>query len=43
MSGNREEGVIFANLRPSQQPAGRGTLVRRSDGIQLIQTAWIDP
>jgi S-DNA-T family DNA segregation ATPase FtsK/SpoIIIE len=43
MSGNREEGQIFGTLRPSPQPPGRGTLVRRRDGAQLIQTAWIDP
>jgi S-DNA-T family DNA segregation ATPase FtsK/SpoIIIE len=43
MSGNREEGPIFGDLRPSVQPPGRGTLVRRSDGRQLMQTAWIDP
>ncbi|MEU8259220.1 type VII secretion protein EccCa [Micromonospora sp. NPDC048999] len=43
MSGNREEGAIFGNLRPSPQPPGRGTLVRRRDGQQLIQTAWTEP
>jgi S-DNA-T family DNA segregation ATPase FtsK/SpoIIIE len=43
MSGNREEGAIFGSLRPSPQPPGRGTLVRRSDGSNLIQTAWSDP
>ncbi|MFC4065164.1 type VII secretion protein EccCa [Actinoplanes subglobosus] len=43
MSGSREEGQLFGNLRPSPQPAGRGTLVRRSDGANLIQTAWSDP
>jgi S-DNA-T family DNA segregation ATPase FtsK/SpoIIIE len=42
MSGNREEGQLFGNLRPSPQPPGRGTLVRRRDGTQLIQTAWTD-
>ena len=42
MSGNREEGQLFGNLRPSPQPPGRGTLVRRRDGMQLIQTAWTD-
>jgi S-DNA-T family DNA segregation ATPase FtsK/SpoIIIE len=42
MSGNREEGALFGTLRPSPQPPGRGTLVRRRDGQQLIQTAWID-
>jgi S-DNA-T family DNA segregation ATPase FtsK/SpoIIIE len=43
MSGNRDEGAIFGDLRPSLQPPGRGTLVRRSDGRQLVQTAWADP
>ncbi|SCG45118.1 type VII secretion protein EccCa [Micromonospora inositola] len=43
MSGNREEGAVFGNLRPSPQPPGRGTLVRRRDGQQLIQTAWSEP
>lgn len=43
MSGNREEGQLFGNLRPSPQPPGRGTLIRRRDGQQLIQTAWSDP
>ncbi|WP_405102872.1 type VII secretion protein EccCa [Micromonospora sp. NBC_01412] len=43
MSGNREEGSVFGTLRPSPQPPGRGTLVRRRDGQQLIQTAWSEP
>ncbi len=43
MSGNRDEGAIFGNLRPSQQPPGRGHLVRRSDGTQMIQIAWREP
>ncbi len=43
MSGNREEGALLGNLKPSPQPPGRGFLVRRADGTQLIQTAWMDP
>ncbi|WP_100448189.1 type VII secretion protein EccCa [Glycomyces xiaoerkulensis] len=43
MSGKREEGAIFGKLRPSPQPPGRGTLVRRKDGEQLIQTALLPP
>ncbi|MEH0845197.1 type VII secretion protein EccCa [Micromonospora sp. CPCC 205711] len=43
MSGSREEGAVFGTLRPSPQPPGRGTLVRRRDGQQLIQTAWAEP
>ena len=43
LSGNREEGPLLGNLRPSPQPPGRGTLIRRQDGAQLIQTAWSEP
>jgi S-DNA-T family DNA segregation ATPase FtsK/SpoIIIE len=39
MSGNPEEGPLLGNLRPSNLPPGRGMLVRRSDGSQLIQVA----
>jgi S-DNA-T family DNA segregation ATPase FtsK/SpoIIIE len=42
MSGNPEEGPLLGNLRPSNLPPGRGTLVRRGDGNQLIQIAWSD-
>jgi S-DNA-T family DNA segregation ATPase FtsK/SpoIIIE len=43
MSGPKEEGALFGTLKPSPQPPGRGTLVRRSDGMQLVQIAWMDP
>jgi S-DNA-T family DNA segregation ATPase FtsK/SpoIIIE len=43
MSGPKEEGALLGNLKPSPQPPGRGTLVRRSDGTQLIQLAWLEP
>jgi S-DNA-T family DNA segregation ATPase FtsK/SpoIIIE len=43
MSGSRDEGVLLGNVRPSAQPPGRGFLVRRSDGTNLVQTAWLDP
>ena len=39
MSGNRDEGALVGNVRPSQQPPGRGTLVRRRDGVSIVQTA----
>jgi S-DNA-T family DNA segregation ATPase FtsK/SpoIIIE len=42
MSGSRDEGALFGNVKPSPQPAGRGTLVRRSDGTNLVQTAWLE-
>jgi S-DNA-T family DNA segregation ATPase FtsK/SpoIIIE len=43
MSGNKEEGALLGNIKPSPQPPGRGTLMRRSDGVQLVQTAWTEP
>ncbi|WP_422770044.1 type VII secretion protein EccCa [Plantactinospora sp. WMMC1484] len=43
MSGNPDEGAVLGHLRPSPQPAGRGTLIRRSDGVNLVQTAWLAP
>jgi len=39
MSGNRDEGALVGNVRPSQQPPGRGVLVRRRDGVSIVQTA----
>lgn len=39
MTGDRTEGQLFPGLYASQQPPGRGTLVRRGRPNQLIQTA----
>ncbi|MFH9570150.1 type VII secretion protein EccCa [Streptomyces sp. NPDC017454] len=39
MSGDRTEGQLFPGLYASQQPPGRGTLVRRGRRHQLVQTA----
>ncbi len=35
MSGDRDEGVLLGNVKPSAQPAGRGRLVSRRRGTQL--------
>ena len=43
MSGDREEGALLGNVKPSQLPAGRGWLVTRREGTQLVQLAWLDP
>jgi S-DNA-T family DNA segregation ATPase FtsK/SpoIIIE len=43
LSGNKEEGALLGSVRPSLLPPGRGTLVRRVDGAQLVQTAWDEP
>jgi S-DNA-T family DNA segregation ATPase FtsK/SpoIIIE len=43
MAGNPDEGLLFGPVKPSPQPPGRGVLVRRSDGVNLVQTAWLEP
>jgi S-DNA-T family DNA segregation ATPase FtsK/SpoIIIE len=39
MSGDREEGALLGNVRPSPLPPGRGWLVTRREGIRLVQIA----
>ncbi|MGA5756850.1 type VII secretion protein EccCa [Nonomuraea bangladeshensis] len=41
MSGNREEGPLFGNIRPTPLPTGRGYYVDRRQGARLIQTAYM--
>jgi len=43
MAGNPDEGALFGQVKPSAQPPGRGVLVRRTDGVNLVQTAWLEP
>ncbi|MPY98410.1 MAG: type VII secretion protein EccCa [Actinophytocola sp.] len=43
MSGSRDEGQLLGNIRPSPMPPGRGTMVSRKVGKQLMQVSWIDP
>jgi S-DNA-T family DNA segregation ATPase FtsK/SpoIIIE len=43
LSGERDEGQLIGQVRPSQLPPGRGTLVSRKHGTMLIQTAYISP
>ena len=43
LSGDRDEGPLLGNLRPSAQPPGRGYLVGRRGDAQLIQLAWHQP
>ncbi|MET4433014.1 type VII secretion protein EccCa [Mycolicibacterium sp. 624] len=40
MSARADEGPLFGSLRPTVQPPGRGTLIRRGLGDQLVQIAW---
>ncbi|MFC4085723.1 type VII secretion protein EccCb, partial [Amycolatopsis samaneae] len=43
MSGAKDEGPLLGDVKPSPQPAGRGTLVSRRHGTGLIQVAWTKP
>ncbi|MGH3914563.1 MAG: type VII secretion protein EccCb, partial [Pseudonocardiaceae bacterium] len=43
MSGSKDEGPLFGNLKPTPMPPGRGTLVGRKAGQQLVQVAWLPP
>ncbi|OLB81126.1 MAG: type VII secretion protein EccCb [Actinobacteria bacterium 13_2_20CM_2_71_6] len=41
MSGDRDEGALLANIRPTPMPPGRGWLVTRKEGTRLIQIAYL--
>ncbi|MGH3786826.1 MAG: type VII secretion protein EccCa [Pseudonocardiaceae bacterium] len=41
MSGSPEEGPLLGNVKPALMPPGRGTLIGRKTGQQLVQIAWI--
>ncbi len=43
MSGDRDEGALIGDVRPGPQPPGRGNLVRRRAGTELVQVSWIEP
>jgi S-DNA-T family DNA segregation ATPase FtsK/SpoIIIE len=43
MSGPKEEGPLFGTIKPQILPPGRGWLVTRRQGAQLVQLAWTPP
>ena len=43
LSGNPDEGPLLGNLRPATAPPGRGRLVTRDRGVEVVQMAWCDP
>jgi S-DNA-T family DNA segregation ATPase FtsK/SpoIIIE len=43
MSGGADDGVLLGTVRPAQLPPGRGVLVSRRQGQQLMQVAWLPP
>ncbi|MGW4460886.1 type VII secretion protein EccCa [Micromonospora sp. NPDC004704] len=43
MSGPREEGALFGNVKPQFLPPGRAWLFTRRHGARLVQLAWSPP
>jgi S-DNA-T family DNA segregation ATPase FtsK/SpoIIIE len=43
LSGSPDEGALLGTVRPSVQPPGRGRLVTRERGVEVVQLAWTDP
>jgi S-DNA-T family DNA segregation ATPase FtsK/SpoIIIE len=43
LSGSREEGPLVGSVRPRAFVAGRGQLVTRTRGVEVVQTAWSAP
>lgn len=43
LSGDSLEGSLVGGVRAQRQPAGRGRLVTRETGFQVVQTAWVAP
>ena len=43
MNGSKDEGQLLGNVKPGPMPPGRGTLVSRKVGKQLMQVSWIQP
>jgi S-DNA-T family DNA segregation ATPase FtsK/SpoIIIE len=42
LSGSRDEGPLIGNVRPAISQAGRGQLVTRDRGREVVQMAWTD-
>ncbi|WP_279347353.1 type VII secretion protein EccCa [Hoyosella sp. YIM 151337] len=43
MNGNRDEGVLLGSVRPAPYPPGRGVLITRQGGEQLVQLGDMPP
>src|SRR5690606_5888651 len=43
MSGSKDEGKLVGDVRPTKLPPGRGVLVSRSRGIEMVHIAHLDP
>jgi DNA segregation ATPase FtsK/SpoIIIE, S-DNA-T family len=42
LSGSPDEGPLLGNVRPVPMPPGRGRLITRERGIEVVQTAWTE-
>ena len=43
LSGSPDEGPLIGNQKPQPGPPGRGRLVTRDRGVEVVQTAWTEP
>jgi S-DNA-T family DNA segregation ATPase FtsK/SpoIIIE len=43
LSGSPEEGPLLGGVRPVPAPPGRGRLVTRDRGVEVVQVAWHEP
>ncbi|MDN5893588.1 MAG: type VII secretion protein EccCb [Nocardioides sp.] len=43
LSGSPDEGGLLGNLRPVPAPPGRGRLITRDRGVEVVQLAWTEP
>ncbi len=43
LSGSPDEGPLLGNLRAVPSPAGRGKLITRERGVEVVQMAWTEP
>ena len=42
LSGSPDEGPLVGGVRPTPAPPGRGRLVTRDRGVEVVQTAWTE-
>src|SRR3954454_5046296 len=43
LSGSPDEGALIGTVRPAPAPPGRGGLVTRGRGVEVVQRAWREP
>jgi DNA segregation ATPase FtsK/SpoIIIE, S-DNA-T family len=43
LSGSPDEGPLVAGVRPIPAPPGRGRMVTRGRGVEVVQLAWAPP